>query len=195
MTLKEYLFTPCPNEDLIPDENGSLYMPISEVKARIAFIEGNWGVYLVQRNFRHQYYTMAGKPIISGSIEVVLGDYQLVGAANFVVGKFGANDHHAATLRSLCVTNALRWKFPAFGSHLEGNEVEVVDNVVGGNAPTPPPKPEEAAVEKRLLLLIGNQTTLEKLAAFKEEASKSPTTLKAYMDKVKELTLKSPTND
>lgn len=195
MTLQEYLFTPCPNEDLIPDENGSLYMPISEVKARIAFIEANWGVYLVQRNFHHQYYTMAGKPIISGSIEIVLGEYQLVGAANFMVGKFGTNDHHAPTLRSLCITNALRWKFPAFGSHLEGSEVEVGDNVAGETESTPPPKPEEAAVENRLLLLIQNQTTLDKLAAFKDEAGKSTTTLKAYMDKVKELTLNSPTND
>jgi hypothetical protein len=120
--LLAFLYTPCPLEEVQTDENGGQYLPIEVVKRKLEWIEEYFGLRVWQSDFKHEYQPWNKELIVSGSLTIEFLDFRLVGAATFPASRFGANKHFAPTLKSLCVTNALSWRFPAFGSQLNQND-------------------------------------------------------------------------
>lgn len=133
--LLAFLYTPCPLEEVQTDENGGQYLPIELVKKKLEWLEEYFGLRVWQSDFRHKFQPWNKDLIVSGSLTIEFADFRLVGAATFPASRFGANKHYAPTLRSLCVTNALSWRFPAFGSQLNQNDgISIPDKEQGVEA-------------------------------------------------------------
>jgi hypothetical protein len=124
-TLKDWLFTPCDNSDLLlfPDTENIYYMPTAVVKRKLLYMETEFNATVDCSKFTHFFHNSPnGIMYISGSIIVTMSaelDFvSLPGAATFREGRFLDNEHYAATLLSLCITSALGRKYPQFGSEL-----------------------------------------------------------------------------
>ena len=134
MTLREWLQIPCSANDLlpVPQERGGtgFYMPIVVVKRKIRLMETDFRTKLNQMEFRHLLFSnLKNETFASGSINLQMvaqgikeGNYvpdpeitYLIGAATFNTQHYEQNGHWAATLKSLCIINALS-DFPQFGS-------------------------------------------------------------------------------
>lgn len=129
--LLEWLNTPCDPADLLQLEKDVYYMPIGTVKQKLSYMEKEFGVKICYSNFNHLVINTTTKkrePILlaSGSIELTIHSKhheskylddtkKLVGAATITSDVYGDNIHYAATLKSLCIVNALSSEYPQFG--------------------------------------------------------------------------------
>ncbi len=108
-----------PAEDEIKiNEDGSRFIPYPIiVKKLYDLCGGNWGT----KNFNHFFFVIPDHPDlikVSGGAEVVVKYFDtelgeivertLAGAATFYTIDYSPNEHWAATLKSLCVVNAVQ---------------------------------------------------------------------------------------
>lgn len=99
---------------------------IETVYRKIKELRTQYKVRFNYKNFSHLFYCENARreaiDIISGSleVEVVINGIltNLIGAATYKLGQFDDNRHYAATLKSLCITNALGQEFNCFGRNL-----------------------------------------------------------------------------
>lgn len=129
--LKTYLNTEPLPEEIRINANGSRYLPIDIVRSKLDYLTNSkWEV----TNFSHLYFNNAGQLSISGSLELffnvdsdtddiysVLILRRLTGAATFKLTDYEDNNHYAATLKSLCIVNALSQEYPCFGKNLNND--------------------------------------------------------------------------
>lgn len=111
--------SPLPEEILI-NEDGSKYLPIAVVKSKLDLLTGRgWET----KNFNHYLLNHNGSIKVYGSLEVYVEYYidkvftfrNLVGAATFDIKDYKGNPHWSATLKSLCMVNAVQDLGKQFG--------------------------------------------------------------------------------
>lgn len=132
-TLLQWLMSPCPPEDVKGDQYLGYFLGIDKVNEKINILRSKFECRVNFRNFHHFLFIKPTKEVFaSGSIEVEIiskdGTFhvELVGAATFDIEEYDndkeSNPHYAATLKSLCKSNALL-EYPQFGSLLNKQEL------------------------------------------------------------------------
>lgn len=112
-------------EEILTNEDGSKYLPIAVVKSKLDLLTNKgWQT----KNFNHFIFNQNGNYKVYGSLEVYVEYYNaidkiiifrnLVGAATFDIKDYKGNPHWSATLKSLCMVNAVQDLGKQFGQGL-----------------------------------------------------------------------------
>lgn len=128
--LLRWLRTECDEDDVKFNTDGSKYLGIKTVKDKLRLLRERWGVQRNENGFNHFVFTTRnGDSFASGSLNIELVgegfNVKLVGAATFNLKEYGENTHYAATLKSLCLCNAML-EYPQFGACLNDDIADVV---------------------------------------------------------------------
>lgn len=178
--LNNWLQAPPLPEEIKGDEVEGFFLGIDTVKIKLKTLEDRFGVWVDYSNFSHLvFYDVQKNLYASGSLEVALrfedGPVKkFVGAATFNVAEYYPNGHYAATLKSLCISNAML-EYPQFGGLLNKGLERV--------KPEPPTKID--AKVARMKTLIDSATTKKELLSYEAQC---PAELKDhYQAKLKQL--------
>lgn len=123
-TVYQWLQTPCKPEEVKGDAETGFFLGIDRTREKIKYMEETFGVSVHYSDFNHiTFMTPDRNCFMSGSLSMVLSfvegkEKKLVGAATFNLQEYYPNQHFAATLKSLCICNALFNEYPQFGSLL-----------------------------------------------------------------------------
>ena len=130
MERKKWLDAPPAAEEIMQDDKGYFYIPIEIVRRKLDYLNPYWSI----KNFFHTYVSdHNGCVMCSGSIELVLPkteldeyDRTLTGAATISVEEFKQRDnqHYAATVLSLCISNAAKILGETFGRSINDEKSE-----------------------------------------------------------------------
>jgi hypothetical protein len=186
MTIKEWLDTPCKDEELSYIKDGDrdiAYIPIGIIE-RILDEKFEWDT----SDFKFSIAKTGSFWFATGSVLLTVrnsGSYirSITGAATIRISSKDENMHYEATVLSLAISNAASRLGRRFGRHLN-------DRMVTGETSFVETKePEMVDIKKdRLLLLIKDANTPEVLANYKSYTVDDPEIRKAYMDRLKQLT-------
>lgn len=177
-TVYEWLNTPCPKEEVKGDADSGFFLGIDRTREKIKFMEDTFGVSTSYFGFSHLIFTTPDRQCFtSGSLNVKLTfadgkEKHLVGAATFNIQDYYPNQHFAATLKSLCICNALFSEYPQFGSLLN-KEPEL-----GKEAP-PVKATKETVRNERIKLLIDSCAKRQELIDLEKSVPKE---MREYYD-------------
>lgn len=130
ISIIEWLETDCIESEIMGDHSKGYYLGIDTVKSKIRQMEKRFQAIVDISSFNHFFFTNPDKSVIaSGSLEVMITHPDIVkcivGAATFDMKDYDGNTHYAATLKSLCICNAML-QFPQFGSKLNKEFVPTI---------------------------------------------------------------------
>ena len=131
-----WLHTDPLEEEITYDDKGKKSQKFSVIKRKLDYLcPDNWDT----KNFHHFFIRMPDNRIkISGNIDVVIRYHYelqdgsavrevyrtLAGAATFYADEYAPNEHWGATVKSLCIVNALQVLGKQFGWELNPEEEE-----------------------------------------------------------------------
>lgn len=124
MTVKEWLATPCTEDEVATLDDGAEYIPIGILEGILDDAPSPvewWGT----EGFRFSIFKTASYWFASGSVELVLmfndgSKRSMQGACTMNISSADTNMDYEATILSFCVANAAKKLGKRFGRHLNG---------------------------------------------------------------------------
>lgn len=188
MTLKEWLDTPCKEDEVacLDAEKTIEYIPIGIVE-KILDEAGYWGT----SDFKFSTYKSVNTTFASGSIVLTIGwynpngdllEWKRVGAATIPIFTTDENKDYEGTVLSLALSNAAKKFGRRLGRHLNGR-MEVGETAIQIKRE---PEEESNRSDDRWVKMLQDCKTLEELAGYKDQLPSK--LMPEYMKQVRKLT-------